>query len=869
MTFSPYLLFRRGTLAADALTDLVPRRTWELLAEADALRSGRAGLARSLEIGIHAAVPQAGAQQRRELLRLRRDIHNDRAPARPECVRLLPATWRATFADWARELAAEQALLAWAQENYVAELDVARKALAEVAHQDDFRCGLQLSGEDLYREVMAYAGDPFAVRRKPSRRRRIESTITSYAYRVVFKPSPFGSFTEIGAQPWPDRPAEGYPATSTRVARARLNVGLLAWLAHQLRRVDPGLGRVRLNNSLRIVDGGATFVSRPLEGSAESFAPDRVVSATAGGLVELLLAELGDGERAERELLDRLIAAGLTADAAARTLDQLVRVGLCHRGAGLPDQAAGAAGALATHLRAAGTQSALECAEIMARFQEIEDGYAAASAPSRTALLAELRQLLERFVAVTGAPAPAPDAMRTAVYEDVGNRGRASTWDPALLERNRKHVEQLQLLLPVLDDAGIEKLGLYGFATETAGLGPGGMPLVDLYRAFSSLPPSRAAAVMSGIGDPHVGRLLDARRAVFGALGGLLARSPTATELVLDPADLQAWIDAIPEAVAPWRSMAMRVQLDRSSDRPLIVVNGVTTGHGVFFSRFCDLLTPEQGGWDLAAALRANIAATAPRQTDITAVLGLNFNLHPRLTPFELVYPGSVALPNTTGLLTLADLVVRPDPDRRRLELVSSIDGEPVDLVPLNFLYPAAGPALYRFLCAFAPTRTYRGGLWDQLDRAGPGAARRPRVLLGDLVLDRRSWRVPVGELPALDGLERQELDALADFERWRHRVGIPRTTFFRVLAPSVEASAGRDVLDETRRWALAARQGRLHKPHFLDSRNPFLMHVLAKQARDGASILFQECLPVADGHTGQPHGAEELFIEHTIGRER
>jgi hypothetical protein len=250
--------------------------------------------------------------------------------------------------------------------------------------------------------------------------------------------------------------------------------------------------------------------------------------------------------------------------------------------------------------------------------------------------------------------------------------------------------------------------------------------------------------------------------------------------------------------------------------------------------------------------------------------MGLNFNLHPRLTPYELVYPGSVARPGATGVLNLTDIAVRADPARRRLVLVSRHDGEPLDLVPLNFLYPAAAPLLYRFLCGFAPTRTYRGGLWEQIDRGRPASApaHRPRVQLGDLVLDRRSWRVPIADLPDMDGLERQDVGALAGFDRWRRARGLPRTGFFRILAPPPPAGE-RDLLSETRRWALEARTARLHKPHFLDTRNPFLLYVLAKQARacpDG-TLFVQECLPAVEDYAAGrgPTGAEEFFVEHDV----
>jgi hypothetical protein len=202
------------------------------------------------------------------------------------------------------------------------------------------------------------------------------------------------------------------------------------------------------------------------------------------------------------------------------------------------------------------------------------------------------------------------------------------------------------------------------------------------------------------------------------------------------------------------------------------------------------------------------------------------------------------------------------------LVLGSGRDGQPVDLVPLNFLYPAAAPMLYRFLCVFAPTRTYRGGLWDQLDRAeGPRGGHRPRLVLGDLVLDRRSWRFGVEELPALAELERYEAAGLADYDGWRRSIGLPRELFFRMVTPAVVPTGERDLLAETRQWAIEARSARLHKPHYLDTRNPFLTHVFAKQARamTGGSVLFHECLP-ARGNAGGQVGAEEFFVEFNRG---
>jgi len=881
--FSPYVLFRRGTLGLGALAGVVPDRTWALLDEADRCRERRSALGADLERALHDAIPALPPGSRRAVLALRRAVHNDRSPGAVPAT--LPRDCQRLMTSWIRARAEGDALLAEAGDGLAAELDAARKVLAEVAAGEYFQRGLQLSGEDLHREVTAYAADPFDGRRKPSRRRRAESTIVSYAYRVILKPSPFGSFTEIGALPWPGPATAPAPAPADSpvgmvsadgpvgVVSARLNIGLVAWLAQHLRRLDAAaeLFQVRLNNTLTVTGDKAMFIRRPMEGTDDAFQPDRVVTARHTDLVRLLVDALGAGGIPERELRDRLTAAGLTPPAATLTIDNLVKAGLCHRDLGLPDQTTRPAAVVAARLRLLPGAVAADCAAAFEGLQRIEDDYGAADVSRRGELLADLRTEARRIAELCGGPPPQPEAMRAAIYEDVGTHATPASFRPQALAENREQLELFQRLLPLLDDAAVEKFGLYRLFERCFGDAGRPVDLLSFYAAFAELGAAEAGALMSGAGDPAADRLRRHRRRFFDLLesGALGAGDDTRT--VLDPDRLRDVLADLPDDLPPWQSTAFRVQFGTERGRTLIVVNGVTTGHGVFFSRFCDLLgQPGPGRWDLATAVREHLARTGPRQTDVTATMGLNFNLHPRLTPYELVYPGSVARPAADGVLTLTDVAVRADPALRRLSLVSKLDGRPLRLVPLNFLYPAAAPMLYRFLCGFAPTRTYRGGLWEQVDRGrpDPAPAHRTRVLLGDLVLDRRSWRVPITDLPALDGLERQELGALAAFDRWRRDRGIPRTGFFRILVPA-PPPGDRDLLSETRRWALEARTARLHKPHFIDARNPFLLHVLAKQARacpDG-TLLVQECLPAVEdyGPGGGPANAEEFFVEQNL----
>jgi hypothetical protein len=284
----------------------------------------------------------------------------------------------------------------------------------------------------------------------------------------------------------------------------------------------------------------------------------------------------------------------------------------------------------------------------------------------------------------------------------------------------------------------------------------------------------------------------------------------------------------------------------------------------VSFSRFCDLVEPaDSEAWSLRRSVRETIARHSPRHADLTAVLGFNINLHPRLTPLEVVYPGSI--PSGGDGLTLRDLALEADAATRTLRLVNRRDGQPVALGPMSFFLPVVAPPLYRFLCVFAPLPDYRMGFWDRLRQW----SRReypylPRLTLGDLVLERRRWSVPLTEVRELgDQSSADSLDALVAAGKWHDRRGIPRECFFRrqrVAGPETSGSW----TEETRRWAVNARTAR-RKAQYLDFWNPFLVRLLVDRAHaaDDGVVVFHECLPpTALYRQSELASAEELVVE-------
>jgi hypothetical protein len=262
---------------------------------------------------------------------------------------------------------------------------------------------------------------------------------------------------------------------------------------------------------------------------------------------------------------------------------------------------------------------------------------------------------------------------------------------------------------------------------------------------------------------------------------------------------------------------------------------------------------------------------------DLTAVFGVNTNLHPTLARIELEYPRCKANSESPEVLGLRDLSVAADPELKRLILFRKKDRRQLNLVPLNFLFPLAGPSLYRFLFLLTTFVNFRGGLSERCTFFDAhhelGNVELPRITLGSLVLDRRTWKYPIKELGAARIAAFHGASKLMAAERWRKNLRLPEETFFRVTEPEEQEIVPTDWTDELKKWVSTVRLTRNRKPHYVHFRNPFLVDILLKQLETtpNGTAIFQECLPPSNTYLdpGAPQSAEEFVVQLNHGGER
>ncbi|HSE37982.1 MAG TPA: lantibiotic dehydratase, partial [Blastocatellia bacterium] len=423
------------------LDPLVPEETWSLLDQSVEGRTARLELAERLADRLYQIIPRLGGDERRQLLQLRRDLHNDRVPQETALTilrNLFDDSGRQLLDEWLQSRLAVDQLLAAATDRLGIDLNEARGRLGEVAANEYFLRGIQLSGSNLYRDVQSYIKyiEQRATSQFTKKLRQTESTIIRYAYRMSLRTSPFGCFTEIGAQPWQQLPA----ADETSAERRHLvclSRGLLTWMGSELRHID-GSERflmLRLNNTLQPIDNQFEAFMRGMDGGAHGYWGESFIKVQNIGAVAMIIKTLAGGPQLKAEVVQRFIERNLPASKALTFIDGLVQAGICHQDLGLPDQVTSFASEVAARLRTVPTEQARQCAGVFEKLQQIETDLAGANAEEREELIDELMAEVNRFAEICGVPPP-PVVGRSFVFEDVAAQSPARSWRPELLERN-------------------------------------------------------------------------------------------------------------------------------------------------------------------------------------------------------------------------------------------------------------------------------------------------------------------------------------------------------------------------------------------------------------------------------------------------
>ena len=663
----------------------------------------------------------------------------------------------------------------------------------------------------------------------PARRATREAILARYLLRATLRTTPFASFAGVAVLSWDEATRVEEPGSPAWVGVPQLNAGFIG--ERVLPTLDP---EVLKGLSLRVTP------LRMLKAEPEPhllFPHYGVASSPKAPMCEwrqLVLSpfvvhmlETVDGAIA-RDAIAALASLQLTAEVWWEALDALIAAGVVERR--FPSYRPTAAGlsALAAELEARGDSTCY-------------------------------RQLLT----ISGALkdyADAPIDERPGLYEGFARSLGISELRGCLFEDSLVHGLHASEL-PLAIDALIEVLE----------------PAADLARASASAGPHRA--------------LVHAFCARFGPDGCCDDVPGFITDLLRDAALLRCLREV--DTPLPWRDCEALtralagtgdepVQLDRdlfadlaesagacsiaafvqfavrdehgSSQVEHIVLNGFQSGRDKYLSRYLGDPRLER---ELLPVARAGFrAAGEPLPVAMHVALGLNFQIHPRLTCWSLDVPFEAGQAGGE-LLTLDELTLRHDASAQQLRLHAPRLGADVEPIHFGFVRDQLLPDPLLIIRALSPriadeTIAERAAIYATLDavdlQRGAGLRRfRPRLHIGQLVLERARWAIPVREVPLKQPRE-SYTGYFIRLERWRRSLGLPRCGFGRCVSQH--------------RYA----QDIARSQQYLDWHNPLVVANLRRllgDARDGRWLLMTELLPTpAQAHLGiegQRHCSELL----------
>ncbi|GAA1081660.1 hypothetical protein GCM10009642_19610 [Nocardiopsis metallicus] len=819
--------------------------TTRLLGDLDALRGDLERRGEELADLIHTAV--GGCEDRsvrRALLACRRAVHNGRPPG------ALPRDALARLPEPARkllvQLGSDHEALARVRERaracFHAERRRAEHRLADLVGDPDFRRALAMASDALFPDVEAWlSGPPSAPEHLNTRRR-----VVNYVLRAALKTSPFSTLTTAGPfsaadpAPAPSAGAPGAPAAYQVPAPARLarRLELNAEVEFQLERLlVSGHGPLFLRTNPTLTLTGERVLVAHADG--------RCVGVPARPWLLALVQRARDG--ASPAALAEFLTTGFGAAAAEAEamLGRLVTAGVLQGDLGVPDQAPDRLTDAADRL---GLPEDSPVRRIGATLREAE---VAEEPADRWRSLGRLRARVgEAMTAVGGDPSLIPG--KYLCYEDVlpswSAPPRTPDWS-ALdgdLHRVRRLVSALdgdlhrvRRLVSVFDGALPGRLAIAELLRRRFGDGAR-VGLLEAWLAWEE------GAVP---GNPQGGRteepgLRGLRDNPFQLAGTGVPRieelhrfQARLRDLLTPLPDCGPGFDADTDALdrllgspPAWlpRDHPVTLFLQPLADGT-VAFNAAAPGHGTAGSRVRRWSEPP-------AAPAPPGDADGPLLVEVAGLFRSSLNRAAPHATHELVWPGCVPSLPPERRVRPADLEIRLD--RTGLPDLWWRPGDrPVRLIHRGTMGRYWFPPVLRFLLDLATPMSEAWALVGRaralhVDPRPSGVSVLPRLRVGGVLMERRSWIVPRAELdPGGD----DDFDRFYRLRRGVRDLGLPDVVFARAA----------DTVDSAGRVMAKAKDRR---PRPLDLCSWWGAEELARLSRGRDLLLFQEAAPAVFG---------------------
>lgn len=893
---SPLFVARLSALSMTHLELLTSSELRDGVADLVLASSNVRESAASANDALFRIVPRAtDSSVRASLLRLRRDLFNERLPRPDDLARAFEFSWpdeRTAIAPMVTALerySANLDRLVAAHETVLAE---SRKSLATLLDDERLGGGVLMASPSLYASFARYKRGVTESFR--AREAQIERGLLRYLTRAAAKATPFASFCKIveGRVEAYDGISEGsdapvlYSTIGTlddgpHVVRINKQLFDLIWSTLRVRpAVRPHL-IVELNPTLRVVDGSLTFLAvlddaevlqRIDQNEELAFVVDEVRKHGPASPAQLaqVLAAIPSIETTSEDVESFLLA--------------LVDVGLLRPRSPVHSQDTEWVGPLRSAIAHIDDAFVRTTTRFLDQVNTAVQEYATAPLQQRASLDRCLRSSLDELLVCAGHPAGSfADPL---LFEDCGAALQLTI--PQTKENTRcfEVLTEWVRRTHSLSYPRSEMAGLRAFFDGNFPDRVGGVPLLELYenyyrehrnehltridrmRSNAKDPSLDGYDTKNPFGVPIVAQIRETIQNWSSLIRARWTANPDAEEIDIPLADFPSIGKTMMSDTPIPRSVSLFCQLahDGRGTRILVPDGRLAQGFGKYFSRFLSVL-PEEFT-DAVRNENADLGGDA--LVELAGDGNHNANFHPPLLRREMAYPtGDTSLPH--NIVRWDDIVVRRDlSDEHSLVLICASTGERVYPVDLGFLSQVRRPALFQFLLNFSvagpisiPLPTSPNGI-ESIDNAG--IIYRPRISMGGhIVVARRSWTVPAAHFPER-GSDESASDYFVRINEWRTALRIPARVYVRVfpLERGIPKDTSKTDSDAQPAPSTAAQRASrdYKKPQFIDFESPILTALFARihGTLTDYVVRIEEQYPTTDQlpHVnGQPHAVE------------
>lgn len=721
-----------------------------------------------------------------------------------------------------------------------------RDILKSYFSDSDFINAVQLSNYQLYERLLEYLN--FKEEKLPKKLRNAELSLFNYLNRMIFKPTPFSSFTGLDYGFFRNEEESFNINTKDKSHLVKFNLVYVKTIEQMLLNLDKVKANslVRLNSTIISDNERFLYFKRGKDGTDSAFSNESFLSIKKNALVKEIIDKIGDTSNLTVHQLVGIISKFAKIDDLNKIYNfiyELEGLRLLEFHLGISDQESNYLKEMINKLSHIEDQKVQRCLTSLKKILIVLEKIPTTSHIERKEYfrsiagnLSEIYKLFNQEINVK--------ELTSLIFEDVHYKGSKIHLNTYNWETYLNDLHLVKKLMPLFDDNVIEKLAQNIIFNELYE-GNKNIELLEFYKDYLRYNNNKENKV--GLwrkirnSEDYI-NIKKLRREFYNYLEKKITDG--IEKVSIDPDWLKSFVTKFPAILKDSNNYSFYFQIANDDKKQMLVINKLGPAYGKHFSRYCNLFLSENNSFrESIKKTYDNLEDSRNILVDLNAVLGLNVNSHPILLDNEITYPG--CNPNKgVNQIILNDIEVYHDSKFNKLRLISKKSNKQIDLIPLGFLFPMLAPPMYKFLTSFTQTNGIEYSFWNKfLNESEEKYKILPRLTLGSIVLDRKTWRIPVNEINNL--FDKESSISFINFNNYVRDNKLPGELFIRV-ANAMDAFSENEFLEsDLNEWIAQIKQTRHRKPQYLDLRNHFHIEALKKIIQDtNDTITVQEVLP-------------------------